>query len=246
MEQWQDDGVVLSARPHGENGAVVSILTEQYGRHAGFVPGGRSSRMRGVLEPGSRVRVEWRSRVADQLGSFRLEQEHCAASRLMHDPLRLSALMSACELCDKALPEREAHPGLYRGMLALLETLESEAWGASYVIWEIMLLRELGFGMDLSRCAGGGDSATLAWVSPRTGCAVSYKAGEPYRDRLLPLPAFLKPNGGPADDEEVYAGLRMTGHFLEHWVFMHNTTGIPAERLRFQERMAKAAEVTAA
>lgn len=239
MEQWQDQGIVLSARAHGENGAVVSVLTENYGRHAGYVRGGQSSRNRGALQPGNLVGARWASRVADQLGTFILEQDHNLAVGCMDDALRLGALLSACALCDAALPEREAHPGLFHGLKALLENMDGEIWGAAYVMWEIVLLKELGFALNLSRCAGGGDAAALEWVSPKSGHAVSREKGAPYQDKLLPLPAFLKPERGDASDEEVFTGLQMTFHFLEHWVFNHHRTGIPEQRLRFHERFAR-------
>ncbi len=239
MEQWRDQGIVLSARPHGEAGAVVHLLTENHGRHAGYVRGGRSSRLRGVLEPGSLVSASWSSRVADQLGAYVVEQERHPAAGLMQDPLKLAALLSACGLCDAALPERESHPGLFYGFMALIETLAGEAWGAAYTAWELALLRELGFGIELSKCAAGGDPATLTWVSPKSGRAVSAEAGKLYKDRLLPIPAFLKPGGGDASAEEVMKGLRLTGYFLEHWVFVHHSNGLPEDRLRFEERFAR-------
>jgi DNA repair protein RecO (recombination protein O) len=237
MEQWTDSGYILSVRPHGEGGAVLALLTEQYGRHAGYLYGAGSKR--GMLQPGVRVHIDWKARTADQLGHVTLEQEAGLPIGILDDPLRLAALLSACALCDAALPEREGHPGLYYGFKALTEIMEQEIWGAAYIYWEIALLKELGFGLDLTRCAGGGDANTLAYVSPKSGRAVSYAASEPYRDKLLELPAFLKPNGGPLDDEEVLKGLKMTGYFLEHWVFTHHTKGIPDARLRFEARYAK-------
>lgn len=237
MESWRDHGIVLSVRPHGEGGAVVSLLTEQYGRHAGYVRGIGSSKNRGIIEPGNLVDASWSSRVADQLGTFLIEPERAITAPLMTDPLRLAALISACSLCDAALPEREVHPGLFHGLLALLETLEGDAWGPAYILWEIAFMRELGFGIDFSRCAAGGDAGAIAYMSPKSGCAVSEEKGQPYKDRLLPLPDFLKPGGRSTNDAEVLKGLVMTGYFLEHWVFTHHTKGVPEPRLRFQERM---------
>lgn len=194
-----------------------------------------------MIEPGSRVSIDWKSRIADNLGTVTLEQEAGLPHGILDDPLKLSALLSACALCDSALPEREGHAGLFHGFKTLIEMMDGEVWGAAYVYWEIALLKELGFGLDLTRCAGGGDAKTLAYVSPKSGCAVSYAAGEPYKDKLLPLPSFLKPNGGPLDAEEIQKGLRMTGYFLEHWVYTHHTKGVPEARLRFEERQRKVA-----
>lgn len=236
MERFEDQGIVLAARAHGENGAIVSLLTPSHGRAAGYVRGAHSSKMRGTLELGNIVDVSWQARSEDQLGSFSLELVKNPASRFMADPLRLAALQSACALCDQALPEREGHAGLYFGLEALLGTLESEVWAAAYVMWEIALLKELGFSLKLDTCAGGGSADTLTYVSPKTGRAVSAEEGEPYKDRLLALPAFLKPQSGGGDEADILKGLKMTAYFLEHWVFVHHTKGVPESRLRFQER----------
>ncbi len=242
MENWRDHGVVLSVRAHGENGAVVSLLTEDHGRHAGYVRGIGSSKLRGVVEPGNLVNAAWSSRISDHLGAFVIEPERAITGPLMHDPLRLAALISACSLCDAALPEREGHPGLFHGLLALLDALEGETWGASYLMWEIALMRELGFGLELSQCAAGGDSSMLVYVSPKSGRAVSQEKGEPYHDKLLRLPDFLRPGGSDIGLEEVFHGLVMTGHFLEHWVFAQSTKGVPEPRVRLQERLGIAME----
>jgi DNA repair protein RecO (recombination protein O) len=250
MEHWTDQGIVLSVRPHGEGGAVVSLLTEHHGRHSGYVRGGLGTRMRGTLEPGNLVNATWNARVSDSLGAFTLEGARPIAAALFDDPLRLAALLSACSLCNETLPEREGHPGLFHGLLALLDFMADlnfgandpgagTEWVAAYVMWEIALLRELGFGIDLQRCASTGANDQLIYVSPKTGRAVSESAGEPYKDKLLKLPAFLQPGGGDATPEELMKGLTLTSYFLIHWVFAHHSKGVPDERLRFEERFAK-------
>jgi DNA repair protein RecO (recombination protein O) len=241
MEIWSDHGIVLSARPHGEGGAVVSVLTESHGRHAGYVHGARSSKMRGMVEPGTLVTFEWKARIADQLGTMTFDGGRNLAGLVLDDPPKLAALLSACALCEAALPEREGHASLFRGMKALLETLQTEIWGAAYVLWEIAFLRELGFGMDLGRCVAGGDSGTLAYVSPKSGCAVSLKEGYPYRDKLLALPHFLRtiPSATAGAPEDVAIGLKMTGYFLQNWVFAHHSGGVPEPRLRFESLFVK-------
>lgn len=240
MEMWSDQGIVLSARPHGEGGAVVVLLTENNGRHAGYVHGGMSSKKRSMLEPGSQVKAEWSSRVSDALGSYTLEAERGLSPDILQDSLKLAALLSACSLCDAALPEREGHAGLFHGLAALMDTIQQDHWGASYIMWEIQLLRELGFRLELDKCAGDGDVTTLTYVSPKTGRAVSEAQAAPYKEKLLELPHFLRPMdirgeeaGEPAD---ILTGLKMTGYFLEHWVFNHHTKGVPEERMRLQER----------
>ena len=220
------------------------MLSRAHGRYAGYVHGARSSRLRGLLEPGSRVQVDWRARLADQLGTFAVEPDGAGASSgLLHDPLRLCALMSACALCEATLPDREGHGGLFEGLETLFEHLCGPHWGAAYVFWEIALLRELGFGLDLGRCAMGGDSRTLAWVSPKSGRAVSRESAEPYAARLLPLPAFLKPGGGPDSPAEVLKGIDLTGHFLESWAFAHHTVGIPDPRRRLRAALLESLQV---
>ena len=195
MQEWNDQAIILSARPHGENGAVISVLTENHGRCNGYVHGARSSRNRGGLEPGTLAHVEWKAKLSDQLGTMTLDQGKNLSAFLLDDHLKLSALLSACSLCDVSLPERENHPAIFYGMNALLDTLQSEVWGAAYILWEIAFLKELGFGLDFTRCVQGGDVSTLTYISPKSGCAVSLKAGEPYKDKLLKLPEFLKPVG---------------------------------------------------
>ncbi len=250
MELWEDQGVVLSARPHGENGAIISLLTENRGRHCGYVRGIHSAKLRALVQPGSLVNAAWQSRVSDNLGSYKLEQIRDYGAEIAMDSNKLAAMLSACSLCDAALPEREVHPGMFYGLKALLEIMGEEVWGAGYIYWEIALLRELGFSLDLQNCAGGGGAGNLNYVSPKTGRAVSEEAGEPYKDRLLPLPAFLKRNGQMNPDqesiEEVVKGLRMTGYFLEHWVFAHASHGIPEARRCFYQRMMNKFEKTQA
>ncbi len=248
MESWSDNGIVLHARPHGENGAVVILMTENYGRFAAYLHGATSSKNKVFLEPGTHVQADWQAKSSDQLGHFKLEQHKNWAGNFMDDRLRLSALISACHLCERALAERESHPEIYNGLLALFEGLETDFWGASYVMWEKALLKELGFALDLSRCAGGGSSDELTYVSPKSGRAVSKSAGEIYKEKLLELPEFLKSGNRNADKmgqaEDVYTGLKLTGYFLENWVFAQHSQGIPEARLRFEEQFAKKNDVS--
>jgi DNA repair protein RecO (recombination protein O) len=245
MEQWTDEAIILSARGHGENGAVASVLTRQHGRHNGYVYGAKSSKMRGNLEVGTWVEVEWSSRVSDQLGHFTFEQGRNCAVTVMDEPMKLAALLSACALCDVALPERETHEGLYHGMVALIDILKTDVWAEAYICWELAFLKELGFGLDLTRCVANGDARTLTYVSPKSGCAVSMKEGYPYRERLLHLPEFLKPEPLGTGADDIVRGLKLTGYFLEHWVFAHHTQGMPAARSRLQSLTIKELEKAA-
>jgi DNA repair protein RecO (recombination protein O) len=261
MEQWRDQAIVLSVKPHGENGGILSLLTEGHGRYTGYVRGVHSSKMRGALEAGNIVDVEWITRVDGNLGTFSIELRKNSAAMFMNDPLRLAALQSGCALCDAALPEREGHAGLFYGLAALMDALGTDIWGESYVMWEIAFLRELGFSLDLKKCAGGGDDKDLMYVSPKTGRAVSREKGEGFKDRLLLLPTFLRPislsltaapsfplpvgrgikgEGENSDfKDDILLGLKLTAHFLEHWVFVHNISGMPGARARLQDRVSK-------
>lgn len=242
--EWEDDGIVLGTRPLGEGGAVAMLLTRGHGRHAGLVSGGQSGRGRAALEPGTRVRCRWRARLADQLGFWSLEPIRAHAAGFMDAPSPLAALLSATALLDAVLPEREAHPGLFDATLVLFDLLDTPVWGEAYVKWETGLLAAAGFGLDLEACALTGVAAGamgndhLAYVSPRTGRAVSLSASEPYRDRLLALPGFLvgRGGGGPV---EVAMGLALTGHFLERHVLAAHHQPLPGARLRLAERQAR-------
>jgi DNA repair protein RecO (recombination protein O) len=230
--EWTGQGIVLSARPHGEAAAVAVVFTREHGRWAGLVHGGRSTRLRAALEPGTAVAAAWHGRLADQLGRMTVEAVHAYAAPLLDEPDRLAALTAAVAVAEAALPERAPHPALYDGLLALFGVLASDAWAEAYVRWELGLLDELGFGLTLDRCAVTGANDYLAYVSPRTGRAVSAAAGEPYRDRLLVLPGFLAGRGG-GGETEVGQGLALTAHFLERHVF-HGP--LPAARRRLAER----------
>jgi DNA repair protein RecO (recombination protein O) len=237
--KWSDDAVVLSARPHGETATIVQLLTRAQGRHAGLVRGGQGSRQRGVYQAGNRVSANWSGRLPEHLGTLDCELVSSYAARVMDDSDRLSALSAAAAVCEGAMPEREPHPACFEGLLALLEALEGEHWAEVYVRWEVALLAELGFGLDLSACAAGGDNDHLAYVSPRSGRAVSLSAGTPYREKLLSLPAFLvgRGEGGRA---AVAEGLALTGFFLERHLFHPHDKPLPPARQRFEHRFAEA------
>ncbi len=236
---WTDDGIVLAARRHGETSAVVQLLTAGHGRHAGLVRGGSGSKGRGVYQPGNLVAAHWRGRLLEHLGTYTCELSRGYAAGLLDDPGRLGALTSACAVAEAALPERHPYPALYGATIALLDGLTKEAeWAAIYARWELGLLDELGFGLDLSRCASTGVTEDLIYVSPKSGRAVSREAGAPYRDKLLALPGFLT-GSGQTDGASTLAALRLTGHFLKRHVFEpHNQTTPPA-RDRFVDRFAR-------
>jgi DNA repair protein RecO (recombination protein O) len=238
--EWSDDGVVVSVREHGETSAIVSLLTMDHGKHAGLVRGATGKRMRGVLQPGNRVKATWRARLAEHLGGLTCELTGSITAGVIGDRKRLAGLAAACAVTETALPEREPHPRVFNGLIALLLVLaESELWPSAYVKWELGLLAELGFGLDLSRCAATGRGDHLTYVSPRTGRAVSQLAAEPYRERLLALPSFLLEEGCAGSIAEVAQGMVLTGHFLERHVYAPGHRGLPAARVRLVERMAE-------
>jgi len=195
------------------------------------VPGGASSRRRASLEPGTRVRARWRARLVDHLGTWTLEAERQTGAMLLDDPDRLAALVAACAVLEAVLPERAPMPAVFAGTVALFDALDGGAWAAACVRWEVGLLAELGFGLDLSACAATGAVGDLAFVSPRTGRAVSRAGAAGYEDRLLPLPGFLV-GTGTDDAAAIRDGLRLTGHFLER----QTGAALPPARVRFAER----------
>jgi DNA repair protein RecO (recombination protein O) len=236
---WTDHGIVLAARHHGETGLVVNLLTAEHGRHAGFVPGGVSRRSRPTWQIGNVVEVNWRAKLADQLGNYSGELREAHAARAMDSATELAGLSSACALVDEALPEREPHPAMYEGFQAFLTVLGHEGWPAIYVRLELGLLQELGFGLDLEKCAATGTTEDLAYVSPKSGRAVSRTAAAPYAEKLLPLPAFLSTGGLPADAEELRHGLDLTGYFLERHVFWPHNKPLPPARARLIESLQR-------
>ncbi len=193
---WTDDGIVLSARPHGESSVVLQLLTRARGRHAGLVRGGQGRRARGLYQPGNLVAANWSARLADHLGNYTCELVESHAARVLDAPARLAALSAAAAVSETALPEREPHAACFEGFLALLEALPGDHWAEVYVRWELALLAELGFGLDLESCAAGGANDQLAYVSPKSGRAVSLAAGRALPGQAVPLPGFLAGRGG--------------------------------------------------
>jgi DNA repair protein RecO (recombination protein O) len=241
--EWHDRAFVLNARRHGESAAIVELLTAEHGRHAGLVRGGQSPKLRAVLQPGNEVAAVWRGRLSEHLGTVACELVRSHAAGMLDDPDRLAGLTAAASLVAAALPEREPSPDVFASFGSLLRALDSAAdWPARYVGWERDLLAGLGFGMDLGRCAVSGVTTDLAYVSPRTGRAVSRAAGLPYRDKLLVLPGFLW-RDEPADRGQIEIGMRLTEHFLVHHVFAPQGRALPAARSRLAERMRRAATV---
>lgn len=237
---WRDQGILLSMRPHGETSAIIEVLTAAHGRHMGVVRGGASRKMAAALQPGTGLTLEWRARLDDHIGSFTVEPLKSRA-HLLSDRLALAGLLSVCALLHAAVPEREPHPALWQRTLALADRLGLEGWTTDYVRWELCLLEEIGFGLDLTACAVTGATEGLAYVSPKSGRAVTAKGAGDWADRLLPLPEGLAGNG-PLTAAAVLTGLRLTGFFLDRELrpVLHDRP-LPEARARLVDLLSRPA-----
>jgi len=235
MIEWRDDAIVLSARKHGENALILSVLTKERGRHAGLVRGGQSRKLKGVLQPGNRISVDWRARLEEHLGTMTVEPVAGHAASLMMESGRLLAMTAALAMVEAAFAEREPHPDAFDSLDALMVALDDPMWAETYVRWEVGFLAELGFGLDLSACAATGVTENLHYISPKTGRAVSEEAGAPYRDKLLPLPSFLVGRGNAGPDA-ISTALDATAFFLRRHVFDLLDKPIPDARQRLNAR----------
>jgi DNA repair protein RecO (recombination protein O) len=231
--EWRAEALVLSARSHGEHAAVLEVFTAEHGRHTGVVRGATSRRMAPVLQPGAQVQVNWRARLGEHLGAFTVEPVQSRA-HLLSDRLALAGLNAVCAMLHIALPERAPHAALYAGTQTLLDAMVNlPDWPLIYLRWEIGLLEALGFGLDLASCAVTGRTDALAFVSPKTGRAVSSVGAGEWADRLLPLPACMGGQGG-----DVIQGLAITGHFLTRELAAMGN--LPEGRTRFIDVFGKA------
>lgn len=230
---WQEQGIILSVKSHGETSAILELFTRAHGRHLGLVRGGRSRSKRPVLQPGNVVEAAWRARLSEHLGAYTVELLQAHAALALDDRMALAGLNTLTALA-RLLPERDPHEGLYDASLLVLEHIgDVDIWPGLLVRWELELLNELGFGLDLTCCAATGAETNLVYVSPKSGCAVSADAGAPYKDKLLALPAFLghSPDGAP-EIVDIVSGFALTGFFLEKHVFRPRKLALPEARAR--------------
>jgi DNA repair protein RecO (recombination protein O) len=243
--EWESPAIVLDARPYGEGDAIATVITEDHGAHRGLARGGLSRARAGVWQAGNIVQARWVARLADQLGSLTAELVHPAAALAMEDRLALGILRAACAVAEGALPEREAHPRVFAGLLRLLAQLGGGAAALPALVrWEATLLADLGYGLTLDACALTGATAGLVWVSPRTGRAVADAAAGDWRHRLLKLPPFLC-SDTPGDAAEWRDGLRLTGHFLTRDAFGHQHRPLPQARVALYDMACSLAESAA-
>lgn len=237
--EWRDEGLLLAIRPHGENAAILDVFTPLHGRHGGMMRGGQSRRFAPMLQPGNQLDVTWRARLDDHMGHFAAEPLR-SRSHLLESRLALAGLNAAIALLHLALPERDPHPELYRLTQTLLDRLgPQDDWAVDYLLWEATLLEEMGYGLDLGQCAVTGSTDDLAFVSPKTGRAVSRAGAGDWADRLLPLPACLHGDGAPKPGD-IGRGLSVTGYFLEHRLAADlGHVGLPEARHRLIEHLSR-------
>ena len=246
---WTAPAILLEIRPYGEADLIATVMTESHGAHRGLVRGGASRAQAGLWQPGNLAELRWVARLADQLGQFTGELIHPAAALAMDDPLTLAILTAATATAAGALPEREAHPRIFAPLLHLIAHLTQDAaLLPDLVRWEAALLAELGYGLDLTACAVTGATEGLAFISPRTGRAVTAEAAATWKTRLLPLPAFLTDDGRTGDTRpppsfaDCRDGLALTGHFLARDAFGLHHKPLPQARAMLYDRVAALAQ----
>jgi len=235
--EWRDEGLVIGVRRHGEHSAILEAMTRAHGRHLGLVRGGRSPRLAAALQPGNSLVLVWRARLDEHLGAFAVELLSARAGRLMESGMALAGLAWLGGLA-RLLPERDPHEAVYEALTLIADRLgDAKIAPALVALFEAQVLAECGFRLDFSRCAATGVSENLAYVSPRSGRAVSRAAGEPYKERLLALPPFLLSSQAGLGEGDVGAGLDLTGHFLEQFVFAPLNRPLPPARVWLIERL---------
>ena len=228
--EWTDQGFIIGVRRHGESSAIIEAMTREHGRHLGLVRGGRSARMRPVLQPGNSVDLVWRARLEEHLGHYAVEARAQRAARLMASPAALHGQALVADLL-RLLPERDPHPALYETAELIADHCDAPDVAPALIVrLELAVLSELGFRLDLERCAATGARDDLAYVSPKSGRAVSRAAGAPWREKLLPLPAFLHETGATTSAQDVRDGFRLTGFFLERDIYAPRGLRAPSAR----------------
>jgi DNA repair protein RecO (recombination protein O) len=245
MIEWQEQALVVEAAKFAEHDALVTLFTPTRGIVKAIVKGALSRRQRAGLEPLTLVEANFQARLPEHLGRATLHILTPYAARVLADPIKLTAISSLATLMKTSLPEHDPHPELFEGVARWLETMlhtsEAQHWLPHYIGLEIAILEVLGFGLDLSRCAATGSREDLRYVSPKSGRAVSREAGAQYAAKLLPLPDFLRGATARTEWSELADGLRMTAHFIEHWLLAAIHRPLPPLRARLGEQVGRMA-----
>ncbi len=238
--QWSDEGFVLGIRRHGETSAILELMTRNHGRHLGLVRGGAGSRMRPVLQPGNAVRAQWHARLDEHLGTYTIEPLELRAGSFFSDAYAVFAVTHLATLA-RLLPERDPHENIYEGLETIVDHLaDAQTCAALIVRFEILMLSELGFGLDLQSCAATGADTDLIYVSPKSGRAVSREAGAPWHDRLLALPAYVTNGAGSgASARDIADGFSLTGFFLSRHVLEPRGMTLPDARTHFIQAVCR-------
>ena len=238
--QWTDEGIVLGVKRHGETSVILELMTREHGRHLGLVRGGLGTRLRGILQPGNALRATWRARLDEHLGQYGVEGTNLraagflSAAHALHGVTHLAALL-------RLLAEREPHAGIYDALEEILDRLDDPRASAPMIArFELSFLAELGFGLDLSSCAATGATDDLIYVSPKSGRAVSRAGGEAYRDKLLPLPAFLHGDDASGSISDLADAFALTGFFLERHAFAPRGLTVHEARAQFIAALTRA------
>ncbi len=231
--QWQDQAIILSVKKFSERDGIVTVFSREHGCYRSIAKGALGSTQRGIYQSGNIVQANWNARLSEHMGTLKAEMMVPITACVLPEQAALSALQSICAMLDKLLQERDPHPQLFDVTRStLLALARGSDWQEAYVNFELELLKEMGFGLDLSRCASTGSREELIYVSPKSGRAVSRMAGEPYHDKMLNLPRFLSERVNRVEVHDLFAGLKLTGHFLAEWVFSPHGWNIPAARDR--------------
>jgi DNA repair protein RecO (recombination protein O) len=240
--EWVDEGIVLGVKRHGETSVILELMTHQHGRHLGLVRGGSGARLRGILQPGNAVHATWRARLDEHLGLYSVEGSTLRVASFMTAAHALHGVTHLAALC-RLLAEREPHAAIYDALQAILERLDDPRAAAPMIArFELDFLAELGFGLDLAACAATGTKDDLAFVSPRSGRAVSRAAGEAYRDKLMRLPGFLRDERTALSAADLADAFTLTGFFLERHAFAPRGLALPEARAYFVAALTRAAQ----
>ena len=239
--QWTDEAVILGVRRHGENSVIAEVMTRERGRHLGLIRSGRSRTMQPVLQPGNKVEVTWRARLDEHLGEFRVEPLHLRAAHLMETATAVYGVQAMAALL-RLLPERDPHPHLFETLNVILDHVSDPTDGGElFVRFELAVLDDLGYGLDLTECAATGTKDNLTFVSPKTGRAVSYEAGLPWADKMLALPEFLASETQKAATlESLEQAFKLTGFFLQRLIYEPRGLDIPDARHGYVQSALKA------